>query len=139
MIEKALGYVLRVRDGGHELLVFEHTGIPEAGVQVPGGTLAAGEAPHDAVVREVFEESGLELDGWEALGAVDGPAERWHVFAAVPAVPIPETWTVRPRGSATEEALRFEYAWRPLAGDLELAGRCAEGLRLVRDWLGRRA
>lgn len=41
------------------LLVFKHVDFPEAGIQVPGGTLDAGERPEDAVLREACEETGL--------------------------------------------------------------------------------
>jgi 8-oxo-dGTP diphosphatase len=41
------------------LLVFRHPDSPEAGVQVPGGTVAAGEDPVTAVLREAHEETGL--------------------------------------------------------------------------------
>jgi putative (di)nucleoside polyphosphate hydrolase len=55
--EKAYAYV--TRDCARtELLVFEHADR-EAGVQVPKGGIEDGEAPREAVVREVKEESGL--------------------------------------------------------------------------------
>jgi 8-oxo-dGTP diphosphatase len=45
---------------GDHLLVFRHTQHPEAGIQVPGGTLEDGEAPLAGVLREAHEETGLE-------------------------------------------------------------------------------
>ena len=41
------------------LLVFSHPHAPEAGIQVPGGTLNDDERPEDAVTREAREETGL--------------------------------------------------------------------------------
>ncbi len=41
------------------LLVFEHRDSPEAGLQVPAGTIKDGEPPEEAVLREFFEETGL--------------------------------------------------------------------------------
>ena len=41
------------------LLLFTHLNAPEAGIQVPAGTIEAGESPEEAVLREVFEETGL--------------------------------------------------------------------------------
>ena len=44
---------------GHHLLVFRHLYAPEAGIQVPAGTVEADERYEDAVLREAFEETGL--------------------------------------------------------------------------------
>lgn len=44
---------------GNRLLVFEQPGKPEAGIQVPGGTIEAGESPEAAALREAGEETGL--------------------------------------------------------------------------------
>ena len=52
---KVLAYVTR----GEELLVFRHRDFPDAGLQVPAGTIEEGEDPQDAALREVREESGL--------------------------------------------------------------------------------
>ncbi len=51
----------------HQLLVFSHPNSPEAGIQVPAGTIEVGETPEQAVLREAFEETGLAglvLDGF---------------------------------------------------------------------------
>lgn len=41
------------------LLVFSHPHHPEAGIQVPAGSIKDGERPEDAVLREAYEETGL--------------------------------------------------------------------------------
>jgi 8-oxo-dGTP pyrophosphatase MutT (NUDIX family) len=41
------------------LLVFRHVDVPEAGIQVPAGTIKANEHPEQAVLREAVEETGL--------------------------------------------------------------------------------
>ncbi|MDQ3541791.1 MAG: NUDIX domain-containing protein [Chloroflexota bacterium] len=41
------------------LLVFSHPLSPEAGIQVPAGTVRDNETPEDAVLREAREETGL--------------------------------------------------------------------------------
>jgi 8-oxo-dGTP diphosphatase len=43
----------------NRLLVFRHTDFPEAGIQVPAGTVMAGEELVTAVLREAWEETGL--------------------------------------------------------------------------------
>ena len=42
------------------LLVFAHPLSPEAGIQVPAGTLRDGEDPEVGVLREAWEETGLD-------------------------------------------------------------------------------
>lgn len=52
---KVLAYITR----GSRLLVFEHPLSPEAGIQVPGGTLHEDETPEAGAIREAMEETGL--------------------------------------------------------------------------------
>ncbi|MGV0870076.1 NUDIX domain-containing protein [Corynebacterium kalidii] len=65
-VEKAVGYVVHQRN----LLVFTHDDFPMevTGVQVPAGSIAEGESPGDAVVREVREETGLAVRIVRSLG-----------------------------------------------------------------------
>ena len=128
---KAYGFVLREGAAATELLVFEHAGQPEAGLQIPGGTVEDGETPLAAVAREVLEESGLPLEGWEAVATLEHEAvpgsgspgpQRWHCFAMTPPAPLPDCWRREPTGSASERGLRFEYRWIALAGGEPLAG-----------------
>ncbi len=56
MIEKVAAFVLRPTRRGVEILTLEH---PRGGLQIPGGTVDAGEAPETAVLRELHEETGL--------------------------------------------------------------------------------
>lgn len=51
-------YAFIEQDG--EVVVFEQPDAPEAGVQIPGGTVEAGEDLAAAVLREAFEETGLQ-------------------------------------------------------------------------------
>lgn len=56
-VTKVLAYVWR----GHQLLVFRQPEHPEAGLQVPAGTVEAGEDIASALFRELHEETGLVL------------------------------------------------------------------------------
>jgi 8-oxo-dGTP pyrophosphatase MutT (NUDIX family) len=55
-IEKVTAFVTRTTPSGYELLLFEH---PNAGTQLPAGTVNQGETPAQAATREVLEETGL--------------------------------------------------------------------------------
>ena len=55
VIAKAVCYITRDR----RILVFEHPGVPDAGIQVPAGTIDPDEDPARAALREAAEETGL--------------------------------------------------------------------------------
>lgn len=52
---KVYGYITHQ----NRLLIFRHIDFPEAGIQVPGGTVHTGEDLKTAVLREATEETGL--------------------------------------------------------------------------------
>lgn len=57
VLHKVTGFVMRQQqDGEMDLLVFQH---PTAGVQLPAGTVEAGESIESAALREVTEETSL--------------------------------------------------------------------------------
>jgi ADP-ribose pyrophosphatase YjhB (NUDIX family) len=53
--DKVFAYITH----GDRLLVFSHPHAPEAGIQVPAGTVEPGEPFEAAVLREAGEETGL--------------------------------------------------------------------------------
>ena len=135
---KVIAYITRERGGETQLLVFEHVDFPDAGVQVPKGTVEPGETLESAARREVREESGLtELDGLEFIGQITqtafGAAEEWNFFAlrADGNIADCETWTHRVRGRGEDEGMRFRYYWVPLANDLTLAGEQHAGIQFL--------
>ena len=69
---KVMAYVVRREAGGWQLLVFEHAGDPQAGVQVPAGTVEPGEPLETALWRELFEESGI----WLGANLTDADSKR---------------------------------------------------------------
>ena len=136
MVKKAYGFVLRESAEGRELLVFEHAGMPEAGLQVPGGTVHEGETSLEAVAREVLEESGLPLDGWREAAAFETDGQQWHCFVTAPALVLPDTWRCEPVGPDRAQGLRFEYRWIALEGGETLAGAQEEARRAVAAFVG---
>jgi 8-oxo-dGTP pyrophosphatase MutT (NUDIX family) len=54
--EKVVAYITQ----GNKFLVFSHPFHPEAGIQVPAGSIKTGESPAEAVLREAQEETGLD-------------------------------------------------------------------------------
>jgi 8-oxo-dGTP pyrophosphatase MutT (NUDIX family) len=55
VLRKVFAYITH----GDRLLVFSHPHAPEAGIQVPAGTVEPGEPVEAAVLREAWEETGL--------------------------------------------------------------------------------
>jgi 8-oxo-dGTP pyrophosphatase MutT (NUDIX family) len=122
-------------DANRLLLVFEHVDFPEAGVQVPAGTVEPGEAPDAAVLREAHEETGLEgltrqtFLGYRRRDMADVGIDAVHhqyFFHLHCATPYPETWRhaeMFPSDGGTEP-IRFVFYWvnlrdaaRVLTGD----------------------
>jgi 8-oxo-dGTP pyrophosphatase MutT (NUDIX family) len=66
-----------------ELLVFDVVDDPARKAMVPGGRLDAGETPEEAAVREVLEETGIEVRLVRDLGARES-GYLMHFFQAVP-------------------------------------------------------
>jgi ADP-ribose pyrophosphatase YjhB (NUDIX family) len=69
MLEKVTAFITREREGGTDLLLFEH---PYAGLQLPAGTVIEGEEHAKAVLREAKEETGLcDLEMRQCIGHMD--------------------------------------------------------------------
>ncbi|MFN8373982.1 MAG: NUDIX domain-containing protein [Anaerolineae bacterium] len=95
IVRKATAFITRDTTHGREVLIFRH---PLAGIQLPAGTVEAGETVEQGVLREVLEETGLSsVHIVEHLGVIelkyDGILRR-----VVKDVPLLET----PAGAATD-------------------------------------
>lgn len=108
-----------------QLLVFRHVGFPEAGLQVPGGTIEPGEEPAVAVMREAFEETGLEglslvsylgFTEWGSGESASGIVIQRHFFHLRCHHEVPRSWQHYERhpSEGPPEPLLFEFSWLPL-------------------------
>jgi 8-oxo-dGTP pyrophosphatase MutT (NUDIX family) len=110
-VDKVYAYITH----GKRLLVFEHVGMPEAGWQVPGGTVEPGETLEAAVLREVWEETGLanvqiaRFLGQRVRDMSDfgrDEEQRRHYFHLTVTEEPPERWR-----HLAEDQYIFEFSW----------------------------
>ena len=128
-VRKAFAYITR----GDRVLVFRQPAFPEAGVQVPAGTIRPEESPDRAALREAVEETGWSDFGEPSfLGRAEfdcspfGKCEihdRSFFHLETRGTP-PETWQhheADPHGGGTAEPIEFSFFWIPvLAAEREL-------------------
>ncbi|MBI5931684.1 MAG: NUDIX domain-containing protein [Chloroflexi bacterium] len=120
MIEKRKAFAYITHQ--NRLLVFEHADYPDAGIQVPAGSIEPDETPEQGVMREAFEETGLEgLVMAEFLGMVEYHyndqeiAHRYFFHLTCDHAP-PETWSHMEtnRSDGNPEPLEFRFYWATL-------------------------
>ena len=137
IVEKVVVYITK----GDQLLVFRHVDS-EAGIQVPAGSLERGEGPYDAVLREAWEETGLDrLEIRRFLGSRDyklsshGLADlhRRYYYHLACTGNAPAVWRHFETGGGTSEAIAFELYWVTLPDQVpELAGEQGDFLAELR-------
>lgn len=121
VVRKAVGYVVRE----DKLLVFTHDDIPleVTGVQIPAGTIEADEAPKDAVLREVLEETGLAtrivsdlgMEHYDARPTKPEIHERYFFQLAPIEQQVPERWSAgEDNPSDGGKPQRWTCFWIPL-------------------------
>jgi 8-oxo-dGTP diphosphatase len=83
-------------DGDGRLLMIKRGRAPSAGLwSVPGGRVEPGESDEDAVVREMREETGLEVSVGRLIGTVERPGPGGVVYEI-------HDYAVAPMGGALE-------------------------------------
>jgi ADP-ribose pyrophosphatase YjhB (NUDIX family) len=122
-VKKACAYITR---NGSELLVFDGPG--HDGLQIPKGTVEAGEKPRVAVQREVVEESGLAsferlqhiaTDVWTRR---ESPPKRYvRSFYHLPVHESRDHWVHTVTGTGEERGAEFEFSWVDLQTDATFA------------------
>jgi len=127
---RVAGYVIRTTGSGAQLLVFDHIDFPDAGTQVPAGGVQPGEGLHDAVLREVAEETGLtDITVVREIGSEDKPhpetgQPRHTTYFHLQAPDYtPDAWQHTVTGMGTDRRLRFTCRFVPLPLPAHLADR----------------
>jgi 8-oxo-dGTP pyrophosphatase MutT (NUDIX family) len=122
-VEKACAYITR---NGSEVLVFEGPG--HEGLQVPKGTVEAGERPREAMIRETVEESGLVAFGGLHHLTTDvwtrrrSPPKRYvRHFYHLPVHEPRDAWTHTVTGTGSERGAEFEFSWLDLPTEAPFA------------------
>jgi len=124
VIQKAYGYITRLHNGKPQVLVFHHL-IPEAGIQIPKGTVRKDEGPEEAVMREMGEETGMSglqlrklvaVDLWKA----DDGVLHERFFYELTVSDSQEEWLFNPTGGGEEDGLTFHFFWISSLDEVEL-------------------
>lgn len=122
---KVLAYITREQNGHKELLVFTHRDYPEAGLQVPGGTVEDTELLIDALYREVEEESGLKREDLHLQGKLHKQMyyaedrEKYYernFFHLEVTAPTPDEWEYVVEGDSEDGGLHYNFQWAPVDG-----------------------
>lgn len=117
-IHKIVAYITHQQ----RLLVFEQPDSPEAGIQVPAGTLEYTETPQQGVLREACEETGLKnltVDvflGEQIRDVSDygkNEVHHRHIYHLIAEGEVPEKWEHFERYSSDKgkTPVRFAFYW----------------------------
>jgi 8-oxo-dGTP pyrophosphatase MutT (NUDIX family) len=128
---RVVAYITR----GHELLVFDQRGDPEARSQVPAGRLDPGESLEEGLERELDEEVGIRARVVRELARVtrrlgDGNVYESHYFHLETDEPR-DVWEHVVHGEGDDAGLVFLCRFAPLEPPPRLAGHQGEFLHLL--------
>lgn len=116
-------------------MVFRHSN-PEAGIQIPKGTVEPKESTYHAVIREVKEETGLKDFEVKNLIAEDYWRNDDNVihhrcFYQINILNAPDRWDYKPTGGEDEEGLTFHYFWIASKDEVELVRGHGDYLNVI--------
>lgn len=129
IIQKVGTFVIRDNPGyAAELLLFTHLDYPDAPIQIPGGTIEAGEDTYAAAQRELKEESGLSglpliryLGISEAISSVETKTVLQRHCYLLDGTGTGDHWIHIVDGGEEDTGLRFEYRWHRISMEFKLA------------------
>lgn len=115
---KVISYIFR--NSKTEVLVFKHRDFPEAGIQVVGGTVDAGEDLKVALKREILEEAGIVVDeAWmfllgETFYQRKDRAEINHRhYFEVAVEGLCDSWSHTVTSTGEDDGMVFNFYWLP--------------------------
>jgi 8-oxo-dGTP pyrophosphatase MutT (NUDIX family) len=136
---KVLAYITKGQEPNLELLVFEHKDFPEAGLQVPGGTIEEDELVINALYREIFEETGLVRDVLSFIGKIHkynyypqgkNTVHERNIFH-LNYVGEQVKWEHRVVSDGQDNGLIFKFRFEPIDTLPQLAGEQGQALELL--------
>lgn len=137
---KVLAYITREQESNSEILVFKHKDYPNAGWQVPGGTIESDELIIDALYREIEEETGIPREDLELKGKVNKTnhypehSDTIHertIFQLSYTGNHSKEWEHCVEGDGKDEGLIFCHRFIPIKELPELAANQDQGLPLL--------
>jgi len=132
----------------NRLLVFRHIGFPEAGIQVPAGTVLKEEELEAAVLREAEEETGLgdlrinsylgeHIRNMEDVGKDE--IHHRHFYHLLCGGAPPEEWLhdETDPSDGSPSPIHFEFFWAEMPDQIpELIADHGFMLPRLKEWMG---
>lgn len=137
---KVLAYITKGENAEREILVFEHKDFPEAGLQVPGGTIEKDELLIDALYREIEEETGINREELELKGKVNktnyfpehkNVVYERNIFHLKFIGEVHSRWEYRVNGGGKDDGMIFCHRWVPINKLPELAADQDQAIEFI--------
>jgi len=140
---KVVAYITRITHGQKEILVFDHEKQwSEAGTQVPAGTVDPEESLHEALLREIAEETGIselqilaKIDEYIFYRTPHQEFNHRHIFELTSQEPLPDRWEHQVTGHGIDDGMKFYFYWMPLSeAKMKISGGMGDSLcKLVEE------
>lgn len=118
IIKKVIAYITRFNKNNQELLVNIHKHYPEAGIQVPAGTVEDNEEVEKALFREIKEESGItklilkkKIKQYIYYDTIKNEYHERHIFHLEVKDEIKNNWIHVVNSDGEDNGLVFYYYW----------------------------